>query len=78
MVRLAIAAALLAVALARQCRLNALLLTRLQIECVALDVLDNFFLKDLALKTFKRAFHALAIVNLNFSQRKSPRFPVVD
>jgi hypothetical protein len=62
LIRLALAAAFLAVPLARQSRLDAHLLTRLQIECVTLDVLDNFFLQDFALKSFERALQAFALV----------------
>src|SRR5689334_5403596 len=74
LVRLALTAALLAVALSCQSGLDALLLTRLQVERVTLDVLDDFFLQDFALKAFERALQAFAIVNLNFSQRNSPQF----
>src|ERR1051325_5704205 len=55
LIRSAFAGPLLAVALACQRRLDALLLTRLQIERVPLDVLDDVFLQDLALEAPERA-----------------------
>ena len=39
-----------------------------------LDLFDDVLLKDLALETLERALQAFTIVNLNFSQRNSPRF----
>jgi len=73
---LAVSATLLAVTLAGKRFLGALLLARLQIERMTLDFFNNVLLKDLTLKAFERAFQAFAIVNLNFSQRNSPLFPI--
>ena len=70
----AVSRTLLAIAFARQCLLDSLLLTRLQIESVPLDVLDDVLLEDLTLEAFERALQTLAIVDLNFSQRNPPRF----
>ena len=53
---------LFAIAFPRQRRLDALLLAGLQVECVALGVLDDFFLKNFALKSFKRALQTLAFM----------------
>jgi hypothetical protein len=60
----------LTVTLAGQSRLDAFLLSRLQVEGVTLDVLDDLFLQDLALKALERALQTLAFVNVNFSQRE--------
>ena len=38
-----------------------------------LDLFDNVLLQDLSLKALKRALQAFAFVQMNFSQRKSPR-----
>jgi len=43
----------------------------------ALDLLDDVLLKDLTLKASERTLQAFPIVNLNFSQRNSPRFPIL-
>jgi hypothetical protein len=76
LIRLKISASFLAIALSRQRFLNALLLARLQIKRVPLDLFNDVFLEDLALETLECALQALAFVNLNFSQRNSPRFPI--
>ena len=51
-----------------ECRLDTLLLARLQVIRVPFDVLDNLFVQNLALETAQSAFHALAVLNINFSQ----------
>ena len=48
------------------------LLTRLQVERMSLDFLDDVFLLDLSLKTTQRAFERLAVLQHNFSQTNSP------
>ena len=67
MVGLAVAAALLAVALARQGGFHALLLAGLQIKGVALDLLDDFFTEHQTLKPAQRAFQSLAVLQMYFS-----------
>jgi len=69
LIRFAIAASLLAIALSCQGGLDALLLTGFQIESVTLDLFDNVFLKNFTLEAFERALQALAITNVDFSQR---------
>ena len=54
--------------------LHTLPLTRLQIERMPLDFFDDVLLEHLALEAFERTLQALAIMNLNFSQRNSPQF----
>jgi len=73
-VRFRISRAILATALSSQRRFDTHLLTRLQIECVTLDFLNDVLVKDLSLEAFERAFQTLAIDNLHFSQRNSPQF----
>ena len=73
-VRLRISRTVLATPLPCQCRFDTHLLTRLQIECVTLDVLDDVFIENLSLEALERAFQTLAIDYLNFSQRNSPLF----
>src|SRR3954465_12269423 len=58
---------LLAVSLPCEGLLGPTLVTRLEIERVLLDVLDDVFLLDLALETPKRALDRLACQNLDFS-----------
>jgi len=65
--------ALFAIALAGQRGLDALLLARLQVERVALGVLDDVLLQDLALETPQRAFDGLAILQMNLSQPGTPQ-----
>ena len=67
-VRFRISRAILATALSSQRRFDTHLLTRLQIECVTLDVLDDVLIKNLSLEALERAFQTLAINNLHFSQ----------
>jgi hypothetical protein len=64
------ARALLAIPLARQGFLGTLLLAGLQVERVTLDLLDNIFLLHLALKAAQRAFKGLAVLDVDFSQKK--------
>ena len=54
--------ALLAVPLASQSFLCPALFTRLQIEGVTLDLLNDVFLLNFALKTSKRAFERFAVL----------------
>jgi len=72
---LTVPSALLAVAFPCQRLLDALLLARLQIECVPLDFLNDVLLQDFALEAFERTLQAFAIVNLNFSQWNLPPAP---
>jgi len=65
--------AFLAVALARQRCLGAFLLAWFQVEGVALDLLDDVLLLDLALEAAKRALHGFTILDVYFGQRNSPR-----
>jgi hypothetical protein len=69
LIRFGVARAVLPATLSCQCRFHAHLLTRLQVEGVTLDVLNNFLLKDFSLKALERAFQAFAIINLHFRQR---------
>jgi hypothetical protein len=62
-------ASLLAIALARQCRLYALLLAGLQVVGVTLDFLDDVFLLYLPLEPAKSVFQRLAFLYTNFCQR---------
>jgi hypothetical protein len=52
-----------------QCCFDALLLARLQIECVTLDLFDDVLLQDLSLKALERVLQAFAVFYVNFSQR---------
>ena len=61
-IRIAFSGALLAVALSSQCGFDTHLLTRLQIECMALNVLNDFLIQDHSLKALQRALKTLAIV----------------
>ena len=65
----AVARALLAVALACQQCLDALLLTWLQIERVPFDLLDDVLLLDFALEASERAFQGFTILYVDFGQR---------
>ena len=47
---------------------KALPLTRFQIECVTLDVLDDFLIHHFSLEALERALQAFAIVYVYFSQ----------
>ncbi len=61
-------ACLLAVALARQRLLHALLFTWLQVKRVPLHFLDNVFRLHFALETTESIFQRLAFLDSNFSQ----------
>jgi hypothetical protein len=76
-IRLAISWTLFARAFASQRLLHSLLLTGFQIEGVPLDLFDYVLLEDFSLEALERALQALAIMKLNFSQRKSPQFQSV-
>src|SRR6266550_6879129 len=58
---------LLAITLARQRLLGAAFVTRLQVEGVLLDVLDDVFLLHLPLEPSKGALDGFALLNLDFS-----------
>src|SRR6185295_3418639 len=64
---LQLAPELLAVSLSRQRLLGAPLVSRFQVERVLLDVLDDVFLLNLALKAAEGALDGLAFLNLYFS-----------
>src|SRR5690349_9932742 len=64
------AALLLARPLPRQRLLGAAAITRLQVEGVLLDILDDIFLLHLPLEPAKRAFDGLAILHFHFSQAR--------
>ncbi len=66
---------LLAIALACQRFLDALLLAGLQIERVALDFLDDVFLLHLALEAAQRILKGLTLLQTNLCQTKTPRSP---
>jgi hypothetical protein len=53
---------------ARQCLLDALPLSRLQVEGVFLDFLDDVFLLDFSLETAQSVFDRFTILNSNFRQ----------
>jgi len=57
----------LTVPLARQSLFGPALVTRLQVERVLLDVLDDVFLLNLALEAAECTFDRLALLNLDFS-----------
>jgi hypothetical protein len=61
--------ALLAIPLARQGFLGALLLTWLQVERVAPDFLDDVILLDFALETAQRAFQSFPILKMDLGQK---------
>jgi|HubBroStandDraft_6_1064221.scaffolds.fasta_scaffold174947_3 hypothetical protein len=58
------------VALARQSFFGPLLLTRLQVEGMSLDLLDDVLLLDLALETPQRAFQGFSILDVDFCQTR--------
>ncbi|HVW86011.1 MAG TPA: hypothetical protein VHB50_15085 [Bryobacteraceae bacterium] len=62
------AAALFAIALARQRRLDPFFLSRLQIERVALDFFNDVFLLHLPLEATKGIFQCFALLESYFSQ----------
>src|ERR1700684_2350285 len=61
---------LLAIALAGQCFLHPLLLTRLQVKRVALHFLDNVFSLNLALEAAQCVLERFALLNTNLCQGK--------
>jgi hypothetical protein len=63
-------AILLPVSLTGQRLLSPKLLTRLQVEGVSLDLLDDVLLLDLSLEAAKGVFQRFALLKLNFSQTK--------
>ena len=63
---------LLAIPLARQRSLHALLLARLQVVGVTLYFLDDVLLLDLPLEPAKRVFQRLAFLYTNFCQKLPP------
>src|SRR5688572_4654504 len=69
---LRLAANLLAVPLARERLLRASLVTRLQIEAVLLDVLDDVFLLDLALEAPQGVLDRFALLHLDLGQNVTP------
>ena len=71
---LGFATGLLAVALARQGLLRSTLVTRLQVERVLLDVLDDVFLLHLPLEATESALDRLALLNLHFSHENHTPF----
>jgi hypothetical protein len=62
----------LAVPLARQSRLYALLLARFQIKGVPFNLLNNVFLKDFTLEASQRIIQRFAVLKPDFGQRNSP------
>jgi len=65
---------LLAVALAGERLLGAALVTRLQVEGVLLDILDDVFLLHLPLEAPESALDRLALLNLHFSHENHTPF----
>ncbi len=61
---------LFSVALAREGFFGALFLTRLQVEGMSLDFLNDVFLLDLALETAQRAFQGFSVLDVDFCQTK--------
>jgi hypothetical protein len=62
---------LLTVPLSGQCLLGPTLVTRLQVERVLLDVLDDVFLLHFPLEPSEGALNGLAFLNLDFSHAKN-------
>src|ERR1051325_6519734 len=62
-----IAAALFAVALARQGGFHALFFAGLKVEGVALDLLDDFLAEHQTLEPAQRALQGFAVLQMNFS-----------
>jgi hypothetical protein len=65
----------LASSLARESRLNTLFLAGLQVEGVALDLLDNVFLLHLALETTQSVLEGFSLLKSNFCQTDTPPNP---
>ena len=63
---------LLAVALARECGFDSLLLTGFQIETVSLYFLNDLLLQNFALKTPERVLQSFTILNVDLGQRSPP------
>jgi hypothetical protein len=68
-------ARLFASSLARESSLDTLLLAGLQVEGVALDLLDNVFLLHLALETAQSVLEGLALLKSYFCQTDTPPNP---
>ena len=58
--------------LASESRLDAFFFAGLQVEGVALDLLDNVFLLHLALETAQSVLEGLALLKSNFCQTYTP------
>ena len=69
-----ICAALLAVPLACEGLFGTTLLAWLQVKGMTLDFLNDVFLLDLPLEPAKRAFQGFSVLDMDFSQKISPRF----
>jgi hypothetical protein len=67
---------LLAIALARELGLDALLFTRLQIERMPLDLFDDVFLQNFSLETAESALNRFAVMDVDFRQLRLPLFPL--
>jgi hypothetical protein len=65
---------LLAIALASQLGFDALLLTRLQIERMPFDLLDDVFLENFSLETPESALYRFAVMDVDFRQLELPLF----
>src|SRR6187549_2717800 len=63
---------LLAIALSRQRLLRTALVTRLQVERVLLDVLDDVFLLHFSLEPAESTFNRLALLHLDFGHARTP------
>ena len=68
------AGTLFSVALARQCFLGALLLTRLQVEGMALDLFYDVLLLDLSFESAQLAFQGFSVLDVDFCKLDSPAF----
>ena len=68
-------ASLLAIPFASQRFFGALLFARLQIERVTFDLFDDVLLLDFALEAPQCAFERFAVLDMDFSQSKSPPLP---
>ena len=75
-VLLQFASEFLPIPLARERLLGPALVSRLQIEGVFLDVLDDVFLLHLPLEASEGAFNRFALLNLHFSHKQSHPFRV--
>jgi hypothetical protein len=73
-------ACLLPVSLTSQRLLDSLLFTRLQVEGVSLDLLDNVLLLDFTLEAAKSIFQSFAVLKLdlgqtNYTSQLDQKFP---